>query len=222
MNAGAATCDVEIVGIENAPATLVARVSSNRRITILASRFSSRAVIAASRLVRSSLVVTMTALAWRTPACSRTDAMPGVSLDHRHALVEQLAQERRAAGHLDRHDALAQLEQLLDDLIADLADPDHDEMVAAERGEHAIPLRQVLLAREDQEGEPDHRVGDRAQADDRQQEEERLKIPLRRGSRATTRGRSSGRPRGRHGQTAAARGRKTGGGSDRRPEHQAS
>ena len=62
-------------------------------------------MIAASRLVRSSLVVMITARAWRTPACSSTDAMPGVALDDRNALVEQLAQERRAAGHLDRHDA---------------------------------------------------------------------------------------------------------------------
>ena len=134
--------------------------------------------MAASRFVRSSLVVTITARAWRTPACSSTEAIRAFPWITGMPRSNSSPRNGAAGGHLDRHDALAHLEQAADDLVADLADPDHDEMVAAERGEHAIPLREVLLAGEHQERQPDHRVGDGAQAHDREQEEQRLQVPL--------------------------------------------
>jgi hypothetical protein len=102
---------------------------------------------------------------------------PRIALDHGNSAVEKLAEQERLAVHLDSHDRLTQLEQLFDDLVADPADDD-EYVIATERGEHSILLRLILLAAEDQECQPDQRVGDRTQPDQGQSEEERLKISL--------------------------------------------
>lgn len=101
-----------------------------------------------------------------------------VPLDDGDVQVVDGVEERGLGVGLDGDHGLAELHQALNDAIPDLADADHHDVTALERGDHALPLREFALPGEHQVSEPDDRVRRRPQADDRHQEEERLEIPF--------------------------------------------
>ena len=163
----------------NAPATLQASVSSNSRRTIRAVAFRSRAVRPMSRLAQvvagrgdhglgllDSRLLECGGIARALPEMT---GMPSLNRSKRSGAWSSFSITTTCSRSSSSS---------LNDLKADAADAGDHHMIAAERGEHAIPLRLILLAAEHQEGKPDHRVGDRAQPDDGKQEKERLEIPL--------------------------------------------
>ncbi len=102
---------------------------------------------------------------------------PPLTLDDRDVEVEELRDEGRLQVALDGDHVLAQLEEILDDVVADLPGADDDDVVAHDGRVHDVPLRELLFLREDVVAEPHERVGHGADAYHRDEEEEGLHRP---------------------------------------------
>lgn len=103
---------------------------------------------------------------------------PAVPGDQGHPEVVNLIDERRVPFDLHRDDRFAEGEELLDQLEPNLPDTDDDDVVLVERGDHPLPLLKILLLGERQKREADQRIRHRAQADNGDEKEERLEIPI--------------------------------------------
>ncbi len=96
-----------------------------------------------------------------------------VALDDRDPEIQDLVDEMAFALALDRHRVEPEGGQLLENPVADLADPDHDVVVAHRRGFHDLPLLKLLFPGENKVAQPDDGVRDRPQADHGDHEKKR-------------------------------------------------
>src|SRR5579862_4671034 len=102
---------------------------------------------------------------------------PRFADQHRDPPVLHLLHEHAVAILLDGNHRLLGRQEFLDDAIPHAAEPAEDDVVAVGRGFHDPPLLKLPLAGEDEVAEADDAVRHGAEADDRDEKEQRLVVP---------------------------------------------